>query len=103
MAYFAGQVATAPEPHFALIALVFVVAGLGFRVAAVPFHFYAPDVYQGSPTILAALLAWVPKAIGFFALLRVLTAFVSPTGATSAPGHQSVLLASVIAVATMTL
>jgi NADH-quinone oxidoreductase subunit N len=103
LGYLSSHAAGVPQPQLALIALVFVVAGLGFRVAAVPFHFYAPDVYQGSPTILAALLAWVPKAIGFFALLRVLTAFVSPTGATSALGHQSFLLASVIAVATMTL
>ncbi len=50
-----------PHPILGLIALVFVMAGLGFRVAAVPFHFYAPDVYQGSPTVIAALLAWVPK------------------------------------------
>ena len=54
----------------ALIAVVFVMAGLGFRVAAVPFHFYAPDVYQGSPTVMAALLAWVPKGVGFVAMLR---------------------------------
>ena len=47
-------------------------AGLGFRVAAVPFHFYArPDVYEGSPTFMAALLAWVPKAIGFLAIVHV--------------------------------
>ena len=59
-----------PHPILGVIALVFVMAGLGFRVAAVPFHFYAPDVYEGSPTILAALLAWVPKGIGFVAILR---------------------------------
>ena len=58
----------------ALIAVVFVMAGLGFRVAAVPFHFYAPDVYQGSPTVIAALLSWVPKAVGFLAIIRALTA-----------------------------
>ena len=65
-----------PQPQLALIAVVFVIAGLGFRVAAVPFHFYAPDVYQGSPTVIAALLSWVPKAIGFLAILRTLTAVV---------------------------
>jgi NADH-quinone oxidoreductase subunit N len=54
------------------VALIMVVAGLGFRITAVPFHFYAPDVYQGAPTVLGALLAVVQKAAGFVALLRVL-------------------------------
>jgi NADH-quinone oxidoreductase subunit N len=64
-------------PTVASVALVMVVAGLGFRIAAVPFHFYAPDVYQGTPTVGAALLAFVPKVAGFVALLRVL-GFVLP-------------------------
>src|SRR5262249_52465419 len=55
------------------------VAALGFRIAAVPFHFYAPDVYQGTPTVGAALLAFVPKVAGFVALLKVL-GFVLPEG-----------------------
>jgi NADH-quinone oxidoreductase subunit N len=59
-------------PEVAMAALVLVVAGLGFRLAAVPFHFYAPDVYQGTPTSNAALLAFVPKVAGLAALLRVL-------------------------------
>ena len=52
-------------------------AGLGFRVAAVPLHFYAPDVYQGSPTVIAAVLSWIPKAVGFLAMIRALTAVFS--------------------------
>jgi NADH-quinone oxidoreductase subunit N len=59
-------------PGAALVALVMVVAGLGFRITAVPFHFYAPDVYQGTTTPAAALLAFVPKVAGFAALVRVL-------------------------------
>src|SRR5262249_16198328 len=59
-------------PGVALVALVMVVAGLGFRITAVPFHFYAPDVYQGTTAAAAALLAFVPKLAGFVALLRVL-------------------------------
>jgi len=61
----------------AAVALLMIVAGLGFRITAVPFHFYAPDVYQGTPTVVAALLAYVPKVAGFVALLRVL-GFVLP-------------------------
>ncbi len=66
-----------PLPGLALVALVMVVAGLGFRITAVPFHFYAPDVYQGTTTAAAALLAFVPKVAGFVALIRVL-GFVLP-------------------------
>ncbi|HMC63562.1 MAG TPA: NADH-quinone oxidoreductase subunit N, partial [Gemmataceae bacterium] len=59
-------------PGVAQIALVMIVAGLGFKIAAVPFHFYAPDVYQGAPTPVAAFLAFIPKVAGFVALIRVL-------------------------------
>src|SRR5262249_17518088 len=67
------------RPAIAHVAVIPVVAGLGFRITAVPFHFYAPDVYQGAPTVGAALLAFVPKVAGFAALLRVL-GFVTPVG-----------------------
>jgi NADH-quinone oxidoreductase subunit N len=67
-----------------------VVAGLGFKITAVPFHFYAPDVYQGAPTVGAALLAFVPKAAGFVALLRVL-GFILPPGV-SVRGHIGMAL-----------
>jgi NADH-quinone oxidoreductase subunit N len=70
-------------PGVGLVALVMVVAGLGFRVAAVPFHFYAPDVYQGAPTAAAALLAFVPKVAGFVALLHLL-GFVPHEGTAAA-------------------
>src|SRR5712692_5275484 len=56
----------------AIAALVLVIAGLGFRITAVPFHFYAPDVYQGTSPGAAALLAFIPKLAGFAALVRVL-------------------------------
>lgn len=59
-------------PAIILVALVMIVSGLGFKITAVPFHFYAPDVYQGTATPAAALLAFVPKVAGFVALLRVL-------------------------------
>ena len=53
-----------------------VLAGLGFRVTAFPFHFYAPDVYQAGPTGTVAFLAFVPKVAGFVALLKIFS-FVS--------------------------
>ena len=60
----------------ALIAAMLVLAGLGFRVTAFPFHFYAPDVYQAGPTGTVAFLAFVPKVAGFVALLKIFS-FVS--------------------------
>ncbi|HWE35398.1 MAG TPA: NADH-quinone oxidoreductase subunit N [Isosphaeraceae bacterium] len=85
---------------FGTIAVVFIMAGLGFRVAAVPFHFYAPDVYQGSPTVVAAVLAWVPKGIGFVAMIRALTAVLPVVGDVASKG---LLLAWVLAAMTMIL
>jgi NADH-quinone oxidoreductase subunit N len=103
LGYLSGHMSGVPQHQLALIALVFVLAGLGFRVAAVPFHFYAPDVYQGSPTVLTAMLAWVPKAVGFLAMLRVFTALIPVSTTPSALTHQAVLLAWIVAVVTMTL
>ena len=52
-------------------AMVLIVAGLCFRVTVVPFHFYAPDVYQGTIQANAGLLAVLPKAAGLIALVRL--------------------------------
>lgn len=55
-----------------------ILVGFGFKVAAVPFHMWTPDVYQGSPTAVTAFMAAGAKAAGFAALLRVFaTAFPS--------------------------
>lgn len=56
----------------AKIALVLVFSGLCFKIAAVPFHFYAPDVYQGTSNANAALLSVVPKIGGLVAMARLL-------------------------------
>ena len=80
-----------------LIGLVFVVAGLGFKMTAVPFHFYAPDVYQGTTNINAGLLSVAPKIAGVVALVRLVGASL-PAG--SSVGWQLVL---VLAMMTMTL
>lgn len=56
----------------ALLAITLVVAALGFRVTLAPFHFYAPDVYQGGPAGVVAQLAVLPKVAGFVAMARLL-------------------------------
>ncbi len=54
------------------LAVLFVVVGFGFKVSAVPFHTWAPDAYEGSPTPIAAFLSVASKAAGFVALLSIL-------------------------------
>ena len=55
-----------------LTGIVFIVAAFGFKVSAVPFHFWAPDTYEGSPTPLAAFLSVASKGAGFVGLLLIL-------------------------------
>jgi NADH-quinone oxidoreductase subunit N len=88
-----------------LVAMVMVVAGLGFRITAVPFHFYAPDVYQGTTTGAAALLAFVPKVVGFSALLRVLGLLPAVLDGTAGGslGQQVTVLLWIMAAVTMSL
>ncbi|MEO0715534.1 MAG: NADH-quinone oxidoreductase subunit N, partial [Planctomycetota bacterium] len=56
----------------AMAGLVLAVIGIGFKIAAVPMHFYTADVYQGASSTVAAFLAFVPKTAGFIALIVVL-------------------------------
>lgn len=55
----------------AYLAMVFLIAGFGFKMAAVPFHMWAPDTYQGAPTTITAFLAAGSKKMGFAATFRV--------------------------------
>ena len=55
-----------------LAGMALLIVGLGFKVAAVPFHVWTPDVYQGAPTPVTAFMASVGKAAAFAAMLRVL-------------------------------
>ena len=87
----------AGETSLVTLAIVFVVIGFAFKVSAVPFHTWAPDVYQGAPTPITAFLAVASKAAGFVALLQVIyLAF---------PGRDDIIqpLMWVLAAATMTI
>jgi len=55
-----------------LLALIFVIAGFAFKMALVPFHMWAPDTYEGSPTLVSALLAAGSKKMGFAAAFRII-------------------------------
>jgi NADH-quinone oxidoreductase subunit N len=61
-----------------MIALIMVVVGFGFKVAAVPFHLWAPDAYQGAPTPTAAFIASGSKVASFFILAKVLVVGLGP-------------------------
>jgi len=52
--------------------LILIMVGFGFKVSVVPFHFWAPDVYEGAPTPVAGFLSTASKAAGFAVLMRVL-------------------------------
>ena len=58
--------------YLLLVGTALLLVGLGFKVAAVPFHFWAPDVYEGAPSPVTGYLASIAKAAGFAALARVL-------------------------------
>ncbi len=55
-----------------LFALVFIVAGLGFKLSAVPFHMWVPDVYQGAPTAVTLFIGSAPKLAAFAFVMRLL-------------------------------
>ena len=79
------------------LAMVAVAAGLFFKVAAVPFHQWAPDAYEGAPTPITAFISVGSKAAAFALLLRLFLVALAPLRP-----HWEVLLA-IVAVATMTL
>jgi NADH-quinone oxidoreductase subunit N len=94
----ATRVMSGDLPVVALTAsLLLVLVGFGFKISAVPMHFWAPDVYEGAPTPVAGFLSTASKAAGFAVLVRVLlVAFPAIT-------EQWGAIAAAISVATMTL
>ncbi|MGD0818339.1 MAG: NADH-quinone oxidoreductase subunit N [Methanomassiliicoccales archaeon] len=85
-----------PMQSVIFLALVLVVAGFGFKVAIVPFHMWAPDVYEGAPTTVTAMLAAGSKKMGFVALFKVLL-----IGLFAIKSNWDVMI-GVVAIATMT-
>src|SRR5581483_1864431 len=67
----------ATDRNSALLGMVLVLVALGFKIAAVPFQLWVPDVYQGAPTPVTAYLSVGSKAAGFVVLLRVLQPFLA--------------------------
>ena len=67
----ASSLSEVPE-GVAIAGILFVVAGFAFKVSSVPFHFWAPDTYEGSPIPVAAFLSVASKAAGFAGLLQIM-------------------------------
>jgi NADH-quinone oxidoreductase subunit N len=61
-----------------LLGLLLVIVGLGFKVAAVPFHFWTPDAYDGAPTPVTGYMSVIPKAAGFAAIVRLVIQGLAP-------------------------
>ena len=84
------------------IGIVFIIAGLAFKTASVPFHFWAPDAYEGAPATISAFLSSASKAAGFVIAFRILIEGF-PLEAMVAIGIDWTLIIQVLAVATMVL
>src|SRR3712207_3530698 len=74
-----------------VVGIVFVIAALAFKVSAVPFHMWTPDVYEGAPTPVTAFFAMAPKVAAVALLARVL---LGPFGDVAAQWQQVILLVS---------
>jgi NADH-quinone oxidoreductase subunit N len=92
-----------------LISVFLILAGFGYKISAVPFHFWAPDVYEGAPLPITALLSVSSKAAGFAMMIRFfLVSFRMPehfgiSGLSMLPSLHWEEIIAVISVATMTL
>jgi NADH-quinone oxidoreductase subunit N len=90
-----------------LVSTALILAGFGFKTAAVPFHFWCPDVYTGAPTPVTAYLSVAPKAAGFATMMRFFLSGLSDTGGGTQWSPLSsldwTLLVLILSIVTMTL
>ncbi len=88
--------AEGPQNIGMIFALVFLVVALAFKLGAVPFHMWMPDVYQGSPTAVTALIGTAPKLAGFAMIMRLM---VEGLGALQADWQQMIIVLAVLSLA----
>lgn len=79
-----------------VFALVFILVALAFKLGAVPFHMWVPDVYHGSPTAVTALIGTAPKLAGFAMLMRLI---VEALGGLQADWQQMIIVLSILSLA----
>ena len=92
-----GQWGGVASPPLLLSSLLLIIVGFGFKISAVPFHFWAPDTYAGSPIPVAAMLAVASKTAGFAGLIAVTFIAFEPFAEVWAPAL------GVLAILTMSL
>jgi NADH-quinone oxidoreductase subunit N len=86
-----------PETGFILLATVLIIAGFGYKIAAVPFHMWCPDVYEGAPTPITAFFSVGPKAAGFAMFARFISSIYPGLG----DGFEWQIIIAIICVLTM--
>jgi NADH-quinone oxidoreductase subunit N len=91
-----GQGADNAQNLGMVFALVFIVVALAFKLGAVPFHMWMPDVYHGSPTAVTALIGTAPKLAGFAMIMRLM---VEALGGLQADWQQMIIVLSVLSLA----
>lgn len=92
-----SETAQQSSPKLVQVGMLFITIAFAFKLGAVPFHFWSPDVYQGSPTLVTAFMATVVKAAGLGAFLKFVT-YLNPL-----LGNEWYLILSIISAATMLL
>ncbi len=92
----ASELEAAGKSPLMLAGMFLLIVGFGFKVALVPFHQWAPDVYEGAPTPIAAFISAGPKAAGFAAFLRIFT------GALESLQPEWIVVVVILAALTMT-
>jgi NADH-quinone oxidoreductase subunit N len=89
----AAAMKTGPNSIGVIVGIVFVISGLAFKVSAVPFHMWTPDVYEGAPTPITAFFSIAPKIAGLCLFLRVL---VGPFASMIEQWQQVIIVISVL-------
>jgi len=90
---------SALPPAFFVLIFLLTMAGFLFKIAAAPFHFWAPDVYEGAPTPIVAFFATAPKIAGFVVIIRFLFSFRNAVD--NAIGNDILILVGGIALLTL--
>ncbi len=86
-----------------IVSAVLILAGFGYKISAVPFHFWTPDVYEGAPTPVTAFLSVAPKAAGFGVLIRFFNDVFVPLNSMELTSLPWPMILAILSVATMTL
>ncbi len=103
IARIAARLTLAPMSPLLVAALAFIVVGFAFKVAAAPFHLWAPDTYQGAPTPIASFVASASKVAGLWLFLRLFGIGLAGPSVAGAAGPAWALMVLVVAAVSMLL